>query len=247
MRPLPARVTSSARATRFVLAVTHAMVPASPVLETGARPPTTTRYGLAVRVLVLLAVTLAAAGCGASTTPPATTAASAFRGAELEPPRKAPDFALRDQDGKRVRLADERGRDVLVTFLYTHCPDVCPLIAANLNRALEALGERRRGVRVLAVSVDPAGDTPAAVSGYVRRLGLRPEFRYLTGTRAELSRVWRAYGILAVAANKELVDHAAATVLIDPGGNRRVLYDAHVQATDVVHDLHALAARRAAD
>ena len=213
------------------------------------RAAAASRYRPVVRTLALglalVAGALAAAGCGSSAGgAPATTAASPFRGAELTPLKSAADFALRDQDGRRVRLRDERGRSVLVTFLYTHCPDVCPLIAANLNGALRKLGERRSDVRVLAVSVDPKGDTPAAVSAYVRRLRLLPQFRYLTGTRAELVPVWRAYGILAVAANKELVDHAAATVLLDPHGKRRVLYGAHVQTADVLHDLRMLAARR---
>jgi cytochrome oxidase Cu insertion factor (SCO1/SenC/PrrC family) len=52
--------------------------------------------------------------------------------------------------------------------------------------------------------------------------------------------VWRDYGVLAVAGDRELVDHVASTALIDARGRRRVLYRAHVKATDVVHDLRLL-------
>ena len=67
-----------------------------------------------------------------------------------------------------VRMSSQRGRFTLVTFLYTNCPDVCPLIAEHLNTALRRLGERA-DTRVLAVSVDPKGDTPAAVRQFRRR------------------------------------------------------------------------------
>lgn len=58
----------------------------------------------------------------------------AFRGTTLDPPRETQDFTLRDQFGAPVRLSDFRGRSVGLTFLYTFCPDVCPLVTANLHR-----------------------------------------------------------------------------------------------------------------
>jgi protein SCO1/2 len=131
---------------------------------------------------------------------------------------------------------------VLVTFLYVHCPDVCPLIAQNLNAALRQLGPRRSRVRVLAVSVDPKGDTPAAVKRYVSARRLLPQFRYLIGARAKLAPVWASYHVLSVSQKPDVVDHVAYTVLIDPKGRMRLLYDAQVKARQVVHDLRLLAA-----
>jgi protein SCO1/2 len=127
-----------------------------------------------------------------------------------------------------------------VTFLYTHCPDVCPLIASSLNTALRELGPRRDDVRVLAVSVDPKGDTPASVRRFARSHALLPQFRYLTGTTPQLTRVWRAYNVLAVARRADVVDHVAYTVLVDRSGRRRVLYDARVRASQIVHDVRYL-------
>jgi len=130
---------------------------------------------------------------------------------------------------------------VLVTFIYTHCPDVCPLITKNLNAALRVIGpSARKQVRVLAVSVDPVGDTPKAVKAYAREKHLFPQFQYLIGTRAELRRVWKAWHVLAVETKPDLVDHVAYTALIDTNGKERVLYDSSVHATQVVHDLQAL-------
>jgi len=182
------------------------------------------------------------AGCGGSNAAQTTTAPKArFAGGALTPPRTAPPLALHDANGNRVTLAAQRGRYVLVTFIYTRCPDVCPLITQNLNAALRMIGpSTRRNVRILAVSVDPAGDTPSAVRAYVRRKHLFPQFRYLIGTRAELRRVWKAWHVLAVETKPDLVDHVAYTALIDTSGKERVLYDASVHATQVVHDLRVL-------
>ena len=187
----------------------------------------------AIGALLLVAVL---AGCGSSKAEP-----KQFSGAELTSPKTAPPIALHDARGKPVTLAAQRGRYVLVTFIYTHCPDVCPLITQNLNGALRLIGPgARKQVRVLAVSVDPAGDTPKAVEAYTREKHLFPEFEYLIGTRAELRRVWKAWHVLAVATKPDLVDHVAYTALVDTNGKERVLYDSSVHATQVAHDLRLL-------
>lgn len=188
-------------------------------------------------LLALFSLGALASGCGGSS---GAQRPSTLFGASVGQPTAAPDFALRDARGPLVRLSGERGKLVLVTFLYTHCPDVCPLIAENLNRALRRLGPARAAVRVIAVSVDLRGDTKAAVLAYRRSHRLLPEFDYLIGTRRQLTPVWRAYHVLAVARKPELVDHSAYTLLVDQDGRGRATYDATVNADDVVHDLRML-------
>jgi protein SCO1/2 len=194
------------------------------------------------RPLGLLLLVAVLAGCGSSRAAETTTApAKRFAGAELTPPKVAPPITLHDAVGTPVTLAAQHGRYVLVTFIYTHCPDVCPLITQNLNAALRAIGpSARKNVRVLAVSVDPVGDTPKTVKAYAREKHLLPQFEYLIGTRAGLRRVWKAWHVLAVETKPDLVDHVAYTALIDTKGNERVLYDSSVHATQVVHDLRVL-------
>jgi protein SCO1 len=201
-----------------------------------------------VRVLpTLVVLSLLVAGCGGKdaataqkTTTTTTTTAPAFAGGAVNPPFAAPPISLHDSSGKAVTLAAQRGRYALVTFLYVHCPDVCPLIAQNLNAALKQLGPDRGKVRVLAVSVDPKGDTRAAVRKYIRDRGLVPEFRYLIGTPQELRRTWARWNVLSVEKSADLVDHVAYTALVDPEGKERVVYDSHVKAQQVLHDLRLL-------
>jgi protein SCO1/2 len=157
-----------------------------------------------------------------------------LRGAAIEGTPVAPAIRLADARGRTVTLAGGDGV-TLVTFLYTHCPDVCPLIASRLNAALARLGT---GARVLAVSVDPKGDTPAAVARYARVRHLRPAFRYLVGSRAQLAPIWKAYYVGQQQA--QVVIHAAETVLVDRAGRERVRYDASATPADIAHDVRAL-------
>jgi protein SCO1 len=186
------------------------------------------------RFLVFLIVAACLAPGIAAAAPPA------FDGGRIENPSRLPGFKLHDQSGRAVSLSGERGKLVLLTFLYTHCKDVCPLTAQNLSAAVRLLGPRRDDVRVLAVSVDPRGDTPAAVRRFVRLHRLVPQFHYLIGSQAQLAPIWKAYSVTSVRRAKGDIDHTLYTVLADGSGKARVLYDATATPTDVAHDLRLL-------
>jgi len=156
------------------------------------------------------------------------------------PSQAAPSFTLHDDTGHAVRFASTRGHYVIVTFLYTHCPDVCPIIAGNLNRTLQTATAKAAGLQVVAISVDPTRDTPAAVRSYVKVRQLLPTFHYLIGTRAQLAPVWRAFHIAAVPGAKGTVTHEAFEILVDPKGQERLIYDKDVRPADIVQDLKTL-------
>ena len=186
------------------------------------------------RFLVVLIVAACLAPGIAAAAPPT------FDGGRIENPSRLPGFKLDDQSGRAVSLAGERGKLVLLTFLYTHCKDVCPLTAQNLSAAVRLLGPRRDDVRVLAVSVDPRGDTPAAVRRFVRLHRLVPQFHYLIGSHEQLAPIWKAYSVTSVRRAKGDIDHTLYTVLADGSGKARVLYDATATPVDVAHDLRLL-------
>jgi protein SCO1 len=176
------------------------------------------------------------AGGAAGSSPPK------FDGPTLANPAPPPAFSLHDQHGRLVSLERERGKVVLITFLYTHCPDVCPLTAAHLNTALAQLGSASNHVAVLAISVDPKGDTPASVRTFIRVHALRPQFHYLTGSSAELKGVWRAYKVAAVRQGAGDVDHTLYTLVVDRQGSARVLFDSRATPKAIAHDVRLLLA-----
>jgi cytochrome oxidase Cu insertion factor (SCO1/SenC/PrrC family) len=84
-----------------------------------------------------------------------------------------------------------------LTFLYTTCPDVCPLIASNLHEAYKRLGGQAANVALVAVTVDPVNDTVSQVRQFSDQHALSDEWFFLTGSADQLQPVWRSYGILA--------------------------------------------------
>jgi protein SCO1/2 len=152
----------------------------------------------------------------------------------------APDFTLTDGvSGRAVTLSAQRGQVVALTFLYTTCPDVCPLTATRFKAAQTELGSDASRVTFIAVSVDPDRDTPKAVQDFSAAHGLASNWHYLVGGRAQLSPVWAAYGI-GVQAGSSTVTHNDAVYLIDRSGRERALLHSADLGTDLVSDLRAL-------
>jgi protein SCO1 len=107
-------------------------------------------------------------------------------------------FRLTDHAGRSLALDDLRGRPVALTFLYTSCPDLCPLTAQRLGQSLAKLGPDGERVAVVVISVDPANDTPEAARAFLQRHDLAGLNRhFLLGDDATLAPVWLAYGIAA--------------------------------------------------
>ena len=157
--------------------------------------------------------------------------------------RDAPDFTLTDgRTGETVTLSSLRGSVVAMAFLYTRCPDVCPITAGVFRSAQKALGADAARVRFVAVSVDPDGDTPAAVRAFSEAHDLRDNWRYLIGQRSQLQTVWAAYGVGAFPApTGTAVAHNDAIFLIDARGRERELVHSDIALKDLVADLRALA------
>jgi len=178
---------------------------------------------------------------------PSAAAKSPFRTGALEPPGPAPDFTLRTDQGKTVHIHDWRGSVVLLYFGYTSCPDVCPTTLAEFAEVKHQLGPAAERLRVLFVTVDPERDTPKRLRIYTRTFD--PTFLGLTGPRATLAKVWKAYGIYVqshrVPGSSEgyVVDHSATTFVIDAQGNLRLAIPFGTPVDDIRHDLQLLLAR----
>jgi protein SCO1/2 len=154
--------------------------------------------------------------------------------------RVAPDFALTDQQGKRVRLADLRGRLILLNFIYTNCRDVCPLTTAMLTRVQRGLISRGwwvRDVVFLTVTTDPARDTSAVLAAYAKRYRADARgWHFLTGDEVTLSKIYRAYGVTVMPSGAAQV-HDLPTFVIDRRGMVLGAYALGFESEDVLRDL----------
>ena len=166
----------------------------------------------------------------------------------IEPTRPAPEIALQNYTGQRVRLSQFHGRAVLLTFLYDHCRDTCPLIASELHTALEMLGAKAHDVQVIAVSVDTIGDTPESVSQFLAVHQMTGRMDYLIGTQQELAPVWKAYGIRVEAfpdpsevPEHRTITHTAIVYGITANGQLLTAYSAFLKPKDIAHDVPLLA------
>ena len=152
----------------------------------------------------------------------------------------APAFRLTDQFGKPVSLSQFRGKPVVLTFLYTHCPDVCPLIAEQLHRVMLDLGQDAQRVGVLAISVEPTRDTVASALAFSQAHHMTNYWHFLVGTQAQLAPVWTAYAIGAQQVTTKVSMHTTALYVIDQQGRERTLLDqtfTPAQLTGILHTL----------
>ena len=155
----------------------------------------------------------------------------------------AKDFTLVDQSGAPFHFKPASGKYVLVTFVYTSCPDVCPLLTAKFAAIQRALDEEKRGdYMLLTISTDPERDTPAKMNAYAQlfKANLR-HWRFLTGSHKDLAPVWKDFGVLVRELGNGQIQHTNLTTLIDPRGVRRVdYYGDKWQEKEVLRDLRAL-------
>jgi len=158
----------------------------------------------------------------------------------------APDFALVDQAGAPLSLADLRGKALLLDFIYTSCPGPCPILTGrhvSVQKALPA--ELRDRVQFVSISLDPEHDDPAALAAYAQARGADlANWSFLTGEPARVDAVLRGYGVGRARKPDGEIDHLVVTFLIDGDGRimRRYVGLDH-EAETIGRDLRAAASR----
>ena len=173
---------------------------------------------------------------------PATMVASAALPPAVTWPagrRPAPGFVLTDQQGRRLRLADFRGRPVILAFIDPLCRNFCPREASILSQAVASVRSTRPAI--VAVSVDPWGDTATAFRQDATHWRLSSAWRWGTGDYATLAAVWREYEVGVAVTRRTLagitvreITHTAAAYVIDGSGDERALLLYPFQPADVV-------------
>jgi len=140
------------------------------------------------------------------------------------PDRAAPGFTLTDQAGRRISLASLRGRTVVLTFMDSHCTDVCPIVSREFIDARNDLGPAASRVVFLAVNVNPYHLQVSDVAAFSReqRLDSISSWHFLTGQLSSLHAVWRDYQVAVLARGRNAdVIHTSLVYFIDPRGHER--------------------------
>ncbi|MED5159225.1 MAG: SCO family protein [Candidatus Thermoplasmatota archaeon] len=143
-------------------------------------------------LVILVTASVILAGCLSD------TESDVFYGDDIDPPVPADDFVLIDENGDYYSLYQLQGKVIVIAFLFTRCPDICPIVSANLDFISEELGDKFGSeVAILSITVDPWADNSSVLSAYAEQRGL--DWPHLTVSDSsdltELEDVWRNFGV----------------------------------------------------
>ncbi len=160
-------------------------------------------------------------------------------------PGHTPPFALGDQTGRLITPQALHGKVVALTFISDECKEQCPLVGQTLARARRDLGADANRFAIVAISIAPEEDSPAAIQAFARHSGwLGADWHYLSAPRPVLERVWKNYMVdivpqAPIYLHPQLV-HDAAVYIIDPHGQWRTYNHAPFLAQDIAAQARAL-------
>lgn len=175
---------------------------------------------------------------------PVATKIGQFYGVDMSKEDIGGDFTLTDGDGKPFTLSSLKGKVVLLTFGYTHCPDVCPTSLLTYADVLANLGDDAKNVAVVFVSVDPERDTPELIGTYAKQF--HPDFIGVTATGDQsIPEVKQLYRVVSAKAKETsdkiyLVDHTSGTYIIDKNGEPALFEKYSLTAPQIAEDVKTL-------
>ena len=174
---------------------------------------------------------------------------------EPRPSDDVPDFGLTNQDGKRIHLAQYRGKALALTFVYTRCPqpDQCTLMSTNfatVDKELQKEPDVYAKTHLLTISFDPDYDTPKVLRSYgASHTGRYSDetfqhWEFATGTKDEVKGIAQFFGLRYfqdTESGDEQVIHSLRTAVIGPNGKLIKLYRGNEWKPDeIVNDLTSL-------
>lgn len=169
----------------------------------------------------------------------------AFKSTDISGVDWGKDFSLTDHQGQARRLADYKGKAVVLFFGYTQCPDVCPTTLISMREVLTQLGPDANRVQVLFATLDPQRDTQALLAQYVPQF--HPSFVGLRGDEAAMAALAKDFKVFytrqpGTTPSSYTIDHSTGSYAFDPQGRLRLLLRHGDDAANVAADLKLLLA-----
>jgi protein SCO1 len=191
---------------------------------------------VAAAFLVLVSVSLTACEPESKTADAPAAPKLSFKNTDISGINYAKDFSLTDHNGVPRKLADFRGKVVVIFFGFTQCPDICPTTLADMSAAMKKLGAQADKVQVLFVTLDPARDSQELLASYVPNFDSR--FLGLRGDVAATNKVAQEFKVFyqknaGKTPESYTIDHTAASYVFDPQGRIR-LYVRNGQKVDAI-------------
>jgi protein SCO1/2 len=152
-----------------------------------------------------------------------------------------PPITLVRDDGESVSLVDELndGRPVVLTFIYTSCTTICPMVSQTFEQLQEELGSERDNVHMVSISIDPEEDTPARLKAYAERFGAGPEWQYYTGTVEASVAAQRAFNVY----RGDKMNHTAVAFFRAAPGKPWLRLDGLATPDELLSAYHEIVAR----
>ena len=159
---------------------------------------------------------------------------------------EVPNYVLKNQDGKQIRLHDYRGKALLLTFIYTRCPlpEYCTLMSNNfaqIDRALEQTPDVYNKTHLLSISIDPTYDTPQVLRSYGAAHTERYQeetFTHWEFASGEQVREMAQFFGLKFFDDKDQIIHGLKTAIIKPDGKVGKVYSGNEwKPEDVVNEI----------
>jgi len=153
-----------------------------------------------------------------------------------------PPVHLVREDGKTVSLPDELndGRPVVMTFIYTTCTEICPVISGTFAQLQSKLGADRDRVHLVSITIDPEHDTPARLAAYAKKFNAGPEWHHYSGTLAASVAVQKAFNVYY----GDKMDHTPVAFLRSAPGQPWVRFDGFATADALMGELRGMLASR---
>tara|TARA_B110000116_G_C16697386_1_gene518117 strand:- start:18 stop:680 length:663 start_codon:yes stop_codon:yes gene_type:complete len=161
-------------------------------------------------------------------------------------------FSLKDHSNRIIDSGNHGSNVAILTFMFTECTDVCPILTHNIKKALNEIPQKN-DIPIIIISVDPENDSIQNMKQFVKKWDLTSNWSFVTGNSDELDQIWSSYfinpqkysrpiqggvkGINSALVERQTVIHSSPVYILDKKGTAKVLHTNPINPTNLAHDI----------